>query len=295
MMNGVDVSSWNAGLNLARIDADFVIIKATQGDDYYNPLCRTHAAQAIDSGKLLGFYHYVNGCGAEREADYFVSFVHEWWGVAVLALDWESLQNSAWGNLDYLRDLTQRVIAKTGVRPLIYCSASMFPWQLASDLDCGAWVAQYASNDATGYQDAPWNEGAYSCAIRQYSSMGQIDGYTGALDLDKAYMTPEQWKAYANPQHIETPSNNAPATSDSDIAKASTDELVKRTFTGEFGNGQARRDALGSRYDEVQGRLNWVYRMAQKTINGDFGNGEKRKQLLGEDYEIVQWFVNQMI
>lgn len=288
-MNGVDVSSWNAGLNIANIEADFVIIKATQGNDYHNPLCRTHATQAIDSGKLIGFYHYIDGSGAKSEADYFTTFIHDWLGTAILALDWESIQNAKWGNLDYLRELTLRVIDNTGVKPLIYCSASTFPWEIAKNLDCGTWVAQYANNHTTGYQTTPWNEGTYSCAIRQYSSMGQIDGYTGALDLDKAYMTPDQWITYATPLQDQTTLNNAPM---NDI---NTDDLVMRTFAGDFGNGQARRNALGPRYDEVQGRLNWVYRMAQKTINGDFGNGEKRKQLLGEDYDIVQWFVNQMI
>ncbi len=33
-------------------------------------------------------------------------------------------------------------------------------------------------------------------------------------------------------------------------------DLVRRTIRGDFGNGQARRDALGSNYDEVQRQVN---------------------------------------
>ena len=56
----------------------------------------------------------------------------------------------------------------------IYASKSVFPWNLT---DAKTWVAQYADMNATGYQDAPWNEGAYDCAIRQYSSCGRLDGW----------------------------------------------------------------------------------------------------------------------
>ena len=31
----------------------------------------------------------------------------------------------------------------------------------------GLWVAQYASMEPIGYQENPWNEGAYACVMRQ--------------------------------------------------------------------------------------------------------------------------------
>ena len=31
MMNGIDISSWQEGINLSAVPADFVIIKATEG------------------------------------------------------------------------------------------------------------------------------------------------------------------------------------------------------------------------------------------------------------------------
>ena len=51
--------------------------------------------------------------------------------------------------------------------------------------------------DATGYQATPWNEGAYSCAIRQYSSAGRLDGFGGNLDLNKFYGDRAAWAKYA--------------------------------------------------------------------------------------------------
>lgn len=195
-MQGIDISGWQEDLDLAQVPCDFAIIKATQGVGYVSGACDPHVQQAIALGKPFGFYHYVNGAGATAEADFFVDNCVNYFGVGLPCIDWESMQNAAWGNTDYLRELVQRVIYRTGVKPLIYASASAFPWDVAKALDCGAWVAQYANNDATGYQDSPWNEGAYDCAIRQYSSHGRLDGYSGNLDLDKAYMDADGWARY---------------------------------------------------------------------------------------------------
>lgn len=42
----------------------------------------------------------------------------------------------------------------------------------------------------------------------------------------------------------------------SDVHGISLDELIKRTLRGEYGNGNERKQALGSRYDEVQKAIN---------------------------------------
>lgn len=195
-MQGIDISGWQAGIDLSKVPCDFVIVKATQGVGFVSGACDAQVQQAISLGKPFGFYHYVDGSGAQAEADFFIDHCAGYFGKGIPCIDWESAENSAWGNTGYLRQLVQRVIDRTGVKPLIYASAGSFPWDVAQALDCGAWVAQYASNNATGYQDAPWNEGAYDCAIRQYSSAGRLAGYNGNLDLDKAYMDAAGWARY---------------------------------------------------------------------------------------------------
>lgn len=195
-MQGIDISGWQAGIDLSKVPCDFVIVKATQGVNFVSGSCDAQVQQAIALGKPFGFYHYVDGSGAQAEADFFVDHCAGYFGKGIPCIDWESAENSAWGNTGYLKQLVQRVIDRTGVKPLIYASASSFPWDVAQALNCGAWVAQYASNNATGYQDSPWNEGAYDCAIRQYSSTGRLAGYNGNLDLDKAYMDADGWAKY---------------------------------------------------------------------------------------------------
>lgn len=99
------------------------------------------------------------------------------------------------------------------------------------------------------------------------------------------------------------PAAQAPAADD-------VDDLARRVIAGEFGNGAARRAALGDRYAEVQARVNEmlgaggsggqsggadVEALAQAVIRGEYGNGEERKRRLGSLYDAVQARVNEIL
>jgi len=64
-LNGIDIASHQSSLNPAQVDADFIIIKSTQGINYTNPYYKQHYQQAKQAGKLLGLYHYIDGSGAK--------------------------------------------------------------------------------------------------------------------------------------------------------------------------------------------------------------------------------------
>lgn len=198
-MQGIDISSYQQGIDLESVSCDFVIVKATEGTGYVNPDCDRAVQQCIGLGKCWGVYHYCNGTGATDEADFFIDSCEGYIRHGILCVDWESGGNAAWGDLDYLGAVVDRIIERTGVKPLIYASASVYDGvaSVAGERDCGLWIAQYADMDATGYQDEPWNEDAYDCVIRQYASTGRLEGWGGNLDLDKAYIDADQWALYA--------------------------------------------------------------------------------------------------
>jgi GH25 family lysozyme M1 (1,4-beta-N-acetylmuramidase) len=210
-LDGIDISNWQSDIDAGAVAGDFVICKATEGTGYVSPSCDKQYQAAKKAGKKLGAYHYANGGDYKAEADFFIKNVKGYIGEAILVLDWESQgnpkfnsgQDKAWvkGWCDYVHQ-------QTGVKPLVYISAGYR--DLVSGIgDYGLWIAQYADNDATGYQDAPWNEGAYSCAIRQYSSHGRISGYGGNLDLNKFYGDCAAWDKYANPGGAKQPETPA--------------------------------------------------------------------------------------
>lgn len=211
-LQGIDISSAQEGIDLSAVPCDFVIVKATQGTGYVNPDCARAVGQARNLGKLFGVYHYIGGGDAVGEANYFVDNCRGWVGEGVFALDWESGENSAWGDESYLDAVVGQVVACTGIPPMIYVEESRYgPVRSVADRhNCGMWVAEYASENATGYQDAPWNEGTYQCAIRQYSSSGQLDGWGGNLDLNKFYGDRDAWNRYATGGANAVPPPHAP-------------------------------------------------------------------------------------
>lgn len=300
-LNGVDIANYQAGINIAAMTTtDFVIVKATQGTWYTSPSFVKQYSDAKAAGKLLGIYHYAEGKDYKAEADYFLKTIGDRVGEAILCLDWEDEDNSTFNSgkdKTWVKNWCDYVASKTNVKPLVYTSAS-FMGNISGIGDYGLWIAQYANYNATDYQATPWNEGAYSCAIRQYSSTGRITGYSSNIDLDKFYGDATAWKKYANPGNakpVEGGSSN-PSTP-STTPSGSTLDLVLGVMQGKYGDGDARKAALGTRYDEVQNMINHIATASASTLAnevkaGKYGNGDTRKTVLGSRYTEVQNIVN---
>ena len=206
-LNGIDISNWQAGINLSAVPADFVIIKATEGTTYVSPEADTQFQEAKSAGRLLGVYHFATGVGAVEEAKFFLSNVQGYLGETILALDWEGAVVTQ--GVGYAKAFLDYVHQQTGIRPLIYMSKSVtnsYDWSTVS-ANYGLWVAQYADSNPTGYQDNPWTDakgyGSWSGpAIFQYASTGRLSGYNGNLDLDKFYGDTEAWHNFAKSDRV---------------------------------------------------------------------------------------------
>lgn len=304
-LKGIDIADYQANLNAGAIDADFVIIKATQGTWYVNPCCDKHYQQAKAAGKLLGTYHYAEGGDAKAEADYFLKNIQGYIKEAILCLDWEEnigqgAKNPVFGTAGapaWIKTWCDYVFSKTGVRPLVYIQASALA-DVKGIGDYGLWVAQYANNELTGYQEHPWNEGAYTCAIRQYTSHGRLAGYNGNLDLDIAYMDATAWNKYANPSGDYKPAQEP--------VRKSNEQIADEVIAGAWGNGEDRKNRLtqaGYDYNAIQDIVNKKTapvkksneEIAQEVIAGQWGNGQDRVNRLtqaGYDANAIQDIVN---
>lgn len=292
-LNGIDIASYQAGLDFSKVPCDFAIIKATQGTGYTNPDCVRAVEQAMSLGKGVGVYHYISGGNAVAEADFFINSILNWIGKVMICLDWELDQNSAWGDESYLEQVINQVIARTGVPPMIYAPASRYNQvaEVAKRHDCGLWIAQYADVNPTGYQNTPWNEGAYTCAIRQYSGFGRLNGWNGDLDLDKFYGSLDDFRKYYGS------SSSAPSKPSTSGPSGTTLQLATWTMEGLYGNGADRKKNLGSRYDEVQNFINHiasadVNTLVDEVYAGMYGDGLTRQTVLGSRYDEVQGTIN---
>jgi lysozyme len=179
-LQGIDISHYQSGLNLATAGVSFAMMKATEGTTFTDPALETFYAQAAGAGVLRGVYHFYRG-DPTGEADFFLDTVGEHVGDAVLALDFE--------DSDYLHDVAgaktflDRVQAETGVKPLIYMSRS------------------FLTGSSWGPVVSPWP----GMAMWQYTSSGRVSGWSGDVDLDTFYGDAGDWAELADPGAVPSP------------------------------------------------------------------------------------------
>lgn len=300
-MKGIDISHWQAGLDLSAIAGsfDFVIVKATEGVNYVDKSCDGFFQKALRLGKKVGFYHFARNNDAAAEAQYFYENTKGYVRIGIPVLDWEADQSVSWVN-----KFVEKYHELTGVWPWIYAN----PWRFRQgevNENCGRWVAGYPKN---GIKDinygmnnslpSSYNVGLV-CAW-QFTSSGRLSGYSGNLDMDVYYGDAASWDKYANPngdtvdtapQRPSAPTQTAPSGSTLDLVY----HIVSNNITGD-----ARKEYCGTRYDEVQDFINHIYESSDETLAseikaGTYGNNPVRKTVLtacGNRYKKAQDIVD---
>lgn len=204
MLRGIDVSHHNGRINftaLANDDIQFIIAKATEGRSFVDSefarnmcLCRQHSI-------LHGAYHYVRGdVPAREQAQHFIDIVKvEGDSCTVLALD---VEDSTLTRLPYkeVSEIVYEMVAEIHDEcmtfPLIYTSEKfmhreMYNYCGISDL-CGGWIAKWGSKKPQRKD--------LNTTIWQYSDKGRVAGIKGNVDMNYAYVSPENWLRIANPE-----------------------------------------------------------------------------------------------
>ena len=130
------------------------------------------------------------------------------------------------------------------------------------------WVAKWAENPPA----IPWQ-------LWQYTERGSAPGVSGRVDISESRYDVK------------------------DTVVPLPDCLAREVIAGKYGNGAARRAALGDSYDVVQAIVNhdlsgkWrgLEKIANDVIAGRYGNGADRRAALGSAYESVQKIVNEKL
>ena len=200
MLYGIDVSMWNEWKESYR-EYDFVMIRAmgTGGkdarlDSHFNALAGNDSGKPL-TDRCYGFYCFPDVTKSpEDEADEFLSYVEHHAGHAMFALDWEGSALSA--GAGWALAWLNRVYERTGVKPLIYGSASELAqkkYKCIREADYGLWVAHWteAGSPNSSWWGANW-------AIWQYSNSG------GTLDLNWFNGDEATWAKFCNPTDIVT-------------------------------------------------------------------------------------------
>ena len=184
MLHGCDISKWQ-GMEFDFSNEDFVIAKATEGRTYTDKCFLHFIEKAIIMGKCIGAYHYARpeNNTPKEEAEHFVNVIRPYIGRCLLALDWEGVALTY--PIEWAVEWLQEVEKLTGVKPLIYCSASYVP-QCAkvAENGNGIWVAKWS-------ETAPKVKPTFQVmALWQYTST--------PYDKDKFFGDATAWQKYCD-------------------------------------------------------------------------------------------------
>lgn len=181
---GCDISHHNK-YNLPNFsEQDFIIMKATEGITYVDPMMNTYL-EKLKKDQLYGFYHFARPerNRAKDEAKNFIKAIGINGENAMLVLDWEA--QALRQPIEWALDWCKEVEKEYGKKPLIYCSSSYTKkLQLLLDNNIGLWVAHYTSKDKPTVYTYPY----YS--MWQYTSRPyDKDIFNGTRKQFEAYCT----------------------------------------------------------------------------------------------------------
>lgn len=265
-LKGIDISKWQRGIDLNKIDFDFVIIKATEGKTYVDKYCDQFFQTALAMNKKIGVYHFANNSDntAQEEADWFINNTKGYIGKAIPVLDWE---DNITNNVPWALEWLQRVEKAYGCKPMIYMSESVvnrYDWSSVANAGYGLWVAKYRDHTADYNYDMSnagnkpnvkwWN----FYAIWQWTSSGRLNGWNGNLDCNVFYGDAAAWDRYVG----NNSGTNIPSTPTPQPVRLSNEEIARKVKAGEYGNYPERKERLeaeGYDYETIQKIVNQSY------------------------------------
>ena len=205
-MLGIDISNYQAGIDVPAVESDFVIVKVSDGVGWTQPYWHAQAEAVLAAGKRLGLYHWAHGDGNTMagEADWFADCVAPYRGRAVMALDWEDVRATPYGPAG-AREWLDTARARLGTTPLVYLNGGELrarDWTGVAAAGYPLWYAGGAVYDVRvdGYRP-PAYPTSLPCwgtpAVFQFTGLGRLGGYEGDLDLNVSAWDGPAWDAQA--------------------------------------------------------------------------------------------------
>jgi len=211
VVNGIDVSDFQAGINLGTVRASgysWVMIKATEGTGYVSPSFAAQWQGAETAGLLRGGYHYyIFDQDPVAQANAFLATCPATSGALPAAVDVETgdqgdNDSDTETNVANLSKFLQTVEAKTGVRCFIYLGYDGWTTLLGSTTGFSGhplWVPSYltgvtapppTSDTPPVLQPPPPQITAWSTwTAWQYSESGSVAGQTVDLNVFNGDLT----------------------------------------------------------------------------------------------------------
>lgn len=212
-LKGIDISNNNAGIAPEKLNIDFCICKASQGNSFKDAYMPNWLAKLHSKGIKCGAYHFASIYDAKKEAQHFYSTIKPYLSYTIPFLDYE-VWDLERDHVKWCESFINEFYSLSGKYCGLYISASNCSRFTSSFIasKCALWVAGYPKKytsytaDKMPYAIAPWK----SAAIWQFTDVLKFTGTSLRLDGDIAYT--DLWKT-------ENPATSKPNTNTSVKAK----------------------------------------------------------------------------
>lgn len=246
-MYGIDISKHNGDINLEPYKGQFVIIRAGYGNFTKDEKFERNVNECKRLGIPFGVYLYsyaLNTEGAKAEAEALLKVLEPIKNDIKVGV-WFDMEdadgykkrhgfNFTHENISAICYTFAKTIEDAGYYSGIYTATSWLGYITPECDRFDKWVARWGTNDGTLQTDT--------------SEFGTIHQYTSKpLDKDIMYGDISRYTGGKAPQATK-PANPLDAFTD--------DQLADKVIAGEFGAGDARKNALGARYESVQAIVN---------------------------------------
>lgn len=300
-MKGIDVSAHQGNINWDAVKAsgiEFAIIRISYGQSSVDSKAIRNIEECIRVGMPFGVYVYsyaLNVNNAINEANLVIKTLYPYKNKVrfPVIIDMEDADHykskQGMPSNDTLVAICEKeclMFEEAGYYAAIYASKSWFDTKLnSSKLNrFDKWMAWWYSQASSKFDHNVYG-------LWQYTSSGKVNGISGNVDMNEAF------KDY--PSIIGGGNQSAEQTTETtkNELTGSTLDLAVGVMKGDYGDGETRKNNLGSRYNEVQDFINHIHStdantLANEVKSGKYGNGDTRKIVLGSRYDEVQNIVN---
>lgn len=186
-VHGIDVSHYQKKINwnfVKRDSIDFVFMKATEGENFRDPMFEFNWRSAKEKNIIRGAYHFYRpSVDAEIQAKHFIRTVKLSSGDFPPVLDLEVTDNRPKAIIiDGIKTWLTIIEKHYGVRPILYVNRNWFQKYVDGNFDDYIiWMAAYTILPQPKLvNDKTW-------IFWQYTNRGRVLGINGAVDLNVFY------------------------------------------------------------------------------------------------------------
>ena len=192
-MDGIDISNHNGSIDFNKVKAagiDTIIMKATEGGSYIDPMLEENYKQALGKGFNIGFYHFLYELSdPKRQANWFWQNIKDKEFNVIPVLDAERNNNNKFNKETYTKfclDFLEEFKRLSGIDCILYTYTSFANSLMDSRLKpYKLWEANYYTNNGQRHnRKGLTNIWGKDIVGHQYTSTGRVNGINTNCDLN---------------------------------------------------------------------------------------------------------------